>query len=156
MLPFNSTLELSDILIWFALIPNSVFLPGKEFNFLYFCGVHTMDLLLKEQDRKHDGGTPRNSGQSLYWGTDHQCNRWNTTSRKLQKCSLLCMLLWSHWVCTVSAMLPAILDQEWTRSLCPLHLSHGLHGIRSLWLVQCIQQTWNTPQIPYWNHTCMF
>lgn len=38
MLPFNSTLELSDILIWFALIPNSVFLPGKNLISYIFVG----------------------------------------------------------------------------------------------------------------------
>lgn len=100
MLAFYSTPEISEFLIspQICFIPHSVFLPGKNLISYIFVQYTPMDLLWKEQDRKHDNGTCRNSGQSLYWGTDHQCNTWIISFRKQQKCSLLCILLWSHWI----------------------------------------------------------
>lgn len=107
----------------------------KEFNFLYFlCNTHPWTYFLRS---KIESMTVRYAQivDKAFTETDHQCNAWIFTFRKLQKCSLLCILLWSHWnvaccyrtSCTVSTMLPAIPGQEWT-----------LHG-HSTYLTDCIE-----------------
>lgn len=133
----------------------------KEFNFLYFlCNTHPWTYFLRS---KIESMTVRYAQivDKAFTETDHQCNARIFTFRKLQKCSLLCILLWSHWnvaccyrtSCTVSTILPAFQARNELSMATPPISQIALNWVT---LVQCIQQMWNTPQTPCRDHKYRF
>lgn len=119
----------------------------------------------KSKTKSMTMGNPEIVGKAFAEGqSTNACNVWITTFRKLPKCSLLCMLLWSHWIWHVATGHHA----QCQRCFLPFQTRNepGLHA-HSTCLTGCMELAghsgWcnasskcETLQIPYRDHTYRF